>query len=224
MTALLERRSRPTAVRLTEAPNRVLLHDIDWQTYLTIADSLPERRIRITYDRGEMEIMTVSTTHERFKSLAATLIFVIAQALNRDIANFGSFTHRRPKILKALEPDCCFYIQHFPLVAGKTIIDLENDPAPDLAMEVEISRSLLNRLAILQALGVTEVWRVDPRSIRVLVLRENGYEEVDRSPSFPEIPLHEIVKWLAIGVAKGELVMARRAQSWIRSKIKKPKR
>jgi Uma2 family endonuclease len=224
MTALLQRRPRNRISESAGAPNRVLLHDIDWQTYLTIADALPERKIRITYDRGDMEIMTVSFMHERYKSLIATLIFAIAVALKRTAENFGSFTHRREDLSRALEPDLCFYLGHFPVVAGKTTIDLEKDPPPDLMVEIEISRSILDRLAILRALQVPEVWRVEQRRVRVLILRQEGYQDVDRSPSFPEIPRAWLSKWLAFGLHAGGQEMAQKVQAWIRTNVKKPKR
>src|SRR5687767_5382633 len=112
MTALLQHRPRVRQATNHEQPNRVVLHDISWETYLTIADALPERRIRITYDRGEMEIMTVSTIHERFKSLFPVLLSAIAEVFGRNLNCFGSFTHRRKDLARALEPDQCFYLEH----------------------------------------------------------------------------------------------------------------
>jgi Uma2 family endonuclease len=223
MTALLQRRSRSKAAPTAEPVNRVVLHGIDWRAYCTMADALPERRIRFTYDNGDLEIMTVSTTHERYKGLIPFVVFAIADELNRTFACFGSFTHRREDLLRAIEPDCCFYVANFETIKGRVDIDLERDPPPDLVVEVEISRSLLDRLSILQALGVPEVWRVTEQAIKVLALGAQGYREVTQSPSFPEIPIAEVHKLLGVGFAHGEQALVNEVRAWCRKHKKKRK-
>lgn len=226
MTALLEPKRLRPAIPLASAPapNRVVLHGVDWDTYCTVADAFPNRPIRITYDRGAMEVMTVAGIHERLKSLFAYWVLAMADELDLDIACFGSFTNRRKDLARALESDSCFYVANFALVNGRTDIDLEKDPPPDLEIEVEISRSLLDRLAILQALRVGEVWRVDQRRIRALVLRGAVYEEVEQSPTFPEVPLTEMHRLVVVGVAHGERAMLKELRAWLRKTKKKSKR
>jgi Uma2 family endonuclease len=169
-----------------------------------------------------MEIMTVSGIHDRLKSLLGVLVVAAAEELERDIACFGSFTHRREDLARAMEPDSCYYVVNVAAVLGKRNIDLHKDPPPDLALEVEISRSLMDRLAILQALGVGEIWRLDEQNLRVLVLGEAGYKEVVSSPTFPEVSIQEIPRFLEVGIAHGDLVMLKQFRKWIR-KSKKPK-
>jgi hypothetical protein len=48
---------------------RVRLSDIPWETYVLYSDGLGPRHIRVTYDRGEMEIMVLSPEHENRKKL-----------------------------------------------------------------------------------------------------------------------------------------------------------
>jgi Uma2 family endonuclease len=224
MTALLQRVSPTPAIPAPESVNRVVLHDVDWPAYRAIADALPERRVRLTYDRGALEIMTVSSKHERFKSLIGVLVIVLADVFQREIASFGSFTHRRADLLRALEPDACFYTLNFPAIRGKTVIDLEIDPPPDLVLEVEISRSVLDRLAIFQSLRVGEIWRADQQRVHVLVLKAGQYREVDRSPTFPEVPLEQISRFLAVGIERGELAMIQAVRAWFRKQPKKAAR
>jgi Uma2 family endonuclease len=84
-----------------------------------------------------------------------------------------------------------------PLVRGKDEIDLDTDPPPDLVIEVDISRSSLNRLEIYVALGVPEVWRFDGQVLRVYRLdSDGGYAETDRSPHFPFLPLADVQTFL----------------------------
>ena len=40
-------------------------------------------------------------------------------------------------------------------------VDLTSDPPPDLALEVEGTRSALDRMGVYAGLGIPEVWRYD---------------------------------------------------------------
>lgn len=41
--------------------------------------------------------------------------------------------------ISGIEPECCFYIQNWRAVVGKNRIDWQNDPPPDLVIEVDIT-------------------------------------------------------------------------------------
>jgi len=220
MSALLTPRA-VAAAAAQQNGQQVVLYDIPWRAYQTICDALPERCIRMTFDRGTLEIMTVSGRHEHYKSLFGILIYILAEELNRMIACFGSFTHRRKDLERALEPDQCFYIANYRRVLGKGDIDLLNDPPPDLAVEIEISRSLLDRLAILAALGVPEVWRFDGKTLLVLILQEGQYVDSESSPSFPEIDVAKLVRYLHIGIEQGDLAMGRALRTWLRRQLRR---
>src|SRR5437667_46067 len=125
---------------------RLRLSDIPWETYVLYSDGLGPRHIRVTYDRGEMEVMTLSHKHERKKRLLGRLVETLTEEMEIDIASAGSMTCRRQDLRRALEPDESYWIEHEPQVRGRDEIDLEVDPPPDLAMEIEISRSTLNRM------------------------------------------------------------------------------
>jgi Uma2 family endonuclease len=215
MTALLKARPAKPPVSKSNG-QQVVLHDIPWQAYVTMCDALPERYIRMTYDRGELEIMTVSDRHERYKTLLGVLIYVIAEVLDRTIGGFGSFTHRRRDLARALEPDQCYYLANFKKVRGKERIDLTKDPPPDLAVEVEISRSLLDRIGILAALGVPEIWRFEGTDLRVQILKNGNYVDSETSLAFPEIDIAKLAGFLHLGFEEGDLAMGRALRSWLR--------
>ena len=86
------------------------------------------------------------------------LVVTLTQELNLPL-HWGLDDLRRKRHQKGLEPDDCFWIAHEAEVRGKTIIDLRTDPPPDLAIEVDISRSSLDRMGIYAKLRVPEVWR-----------------------------------------------------------------
>src|ERR1043165_3371453 len=117
-----------TVARASRA-QRLLLTGIDWKTYLRLGRTLGSRRsVRITYDRGRLEIMTLSPGHERFKHLLRRLLEALTEELSIDITGFGSMTFKRRRNLRGLEPDECYWIASEPQVRGKDHIDLSVDP------------------------------------------------------------------------------------------------
>src|SRR5947207_1702021 len=164
-----------TATLPTEAPGRRLrLSGVDWRTYVAMSDLFLDRPIRFTYDRGELEIMTLSPEHERLKRLLARMLDTLTEEMDIDIAGFGSMTFRREDLERGLEPDDCYWVQNEARVRGRDELDFETDPPPDLIVDVEISRNFIDRLPLCGALGVPEVWRFDGQTIHVLLRNESG--------------------------------------------------
>ena len=46
-----------------------VLYDVPWREYIRLGRILGERRLRINYDRGTLEVMTLSFLHERLKHI-----------------------------------------------------------------------------------------------------------------------------------------------------------
>jgi Uma2 family endonuclease len=199
---------------------RFVLNDIDWSTYRRFGDLLGDRHIRITYDRGVMELMTLSPERERSKKLLARLIEALAEEMEIDMAGFGSMTCQRDDLERGLEPDECYWIEHEPQVSGRDEIDLAVDPPPDLVLEVEISRSALNRLALYARLGVPEVWRWDGQTLSVCHLTENSkYSEATSSRAFPFLPITELTRFLTMRSEMSDTKLLRAFRAWVREQI-----
>ena len=174
---------------------RLLLTNVEWPTYERVLRDLEGRHLRFNFDRGQLEIMTVSAEHERVKKLLARLLEVLTEVLNIPVLSLGNTTFRREDAARGLEPDECWYIAHESQMRARDEIDLVIAPPPDLVIEIEISRSVVDRMEIYAALGVPEVWRCDGRTLIVEVLADDGrYIESDRSPAFPHVPLSGIVE------------------------------
>ncbi len=45
--------------------------------------------------------------------------------------------------LWGIEPDNCFYIQNKTLVRGKIIVDQDQDPPPDLALDIDLTSTFI---------------------------------------------------------------------------------
>jgi Uma2 family endonuclease len=204
--------------------SHVVLNSVPWSSYVIIGEALQDRSgLHITFDRGSLEIMTLSPEHEGGSSLLNRLLEILAEEMNLPMINLGSTTFQREDLDRGLEPDRCYYIANLAKMRGVRRIDLNRDPPPDLAVEVEVSRSVLNRLAIYAALRVPEVWRFDGNAIQVLRLNEAGsYDAVPRSPTFPAVTPEELLPFIRQGWDEDDTTMARAFRKWIRSRLDNP--
>jgi Uma2 family endonuclease len=75
--------------------------------------------------------------------------------------------------------------------------DVENDPPPDLALEIEIASSAFSKMEIYAKLAFPEIWRFDGSDLIVHLLTEDGtYEVSPISRSFSEVPVSELSGWV----------------------------
>jgi len=99
-------------------------------------------------------------------------------------------------------------------------LDLRVDPPPDLAIEVDLTRSSLNRMNIYRALGVPEVWRLDEPALAFYALGPKGtYEERSPSPTFPQVAPPELLRFLRLRDTEEENEILRQFRAWIRQRI-----
>lgn len=159
-----------------ERNQSVVLQNISWKSYETIADTLhKETAAHFTYDRGQLEIMVLSLKHENLKKILAMIFEKLAIALKVDIMPCGSTTFRREDLERGFEPDECYYVGNAALMRGRSEVNLEFDPAPDLTIEIDISSSSLNRFGIFAAIGIHEVWRYDGNNLTIYLIENGDY-------------------------------------------------
>ena len=100
---------------------------------------------------------------------------------------------------------------------GRDELDFTVDPPPDLAIEVDISRSSRNKLDIYRALGVAEVWRYDGDELTIYVVMPDGrYRESECSAAVPELPVKQLVAAMAERGDRSELRIGRSFRRWMR--------
>jgi Uma2 family endonuclease len=204
----------------TGLDRRFLLQNISWKTYETFLAELGDRPIRLTYDRGNLELMSPSMRHERFSNLNGRMIETYTEEADIPICAAGSTTFRLQMLDRGLEPDECYYIQNQSALRDRDDIDLNIDPPPDLAVEIDVTRSSLNRMGIYAALGVPEVWRFDGTALKAYILDEQGsYKPVHRSSALPELPLSEIVRHLEQRTTLDDTHLIREFRQWVRKSL-----
>lgn len=206
------------AVKSLPREQRLRLSQMDWPSYILWSDWMTPRRLRVTYDRGELEAMTLSPRHEGFKKLLAQLVEALTEELDMERVSKGSMTFQREDLLKGAEPDECWWIANQHLVRGRQTIDPHTDPPPDLILEVEVTQSALNRMTIWAALRVPEVWSFDGKTLIFWVLNASGaYEKSKRSHAFPFLRAEHLRQ----AREKGEVQLIRAFRKWVRKQEKK---
>jgi Uma2 family endonuclease len=199
-----------------------ILEDVDWKSYTNLLRAFAERpSVRLTYDRGTLEIMSPLLGHDRPGWFLGRLVETLTEELGLDIMGGGSTTFRRRSREKGLEADESFWIANERRMRGKDRVNLPADPPPDLAIEVDVTRSSLDRMSIYAALHVPEVWRLDgPRSLSFQALQPDGtYQSVTHSLSFPFVTPADILRFLAMSKRIGANAAIRRFREWIRRQL-----
>ena len=184
----------------TTAPatdNKIVIYDVSWETYERLLSDLSDRSSpRLTYDRGRLEIMSPTEEHEELNRSLAALVEAVAEELEIDIRSLGSTTFRRQDLERGFEPDSCFYVQSLSKLESNRRVDLELDPPPDIVIEIDSSRSSMEKLALYREMGVPEVWRHDGDSVTIHVLQERGYETAETSRAFPIVSATKLTELL----------------------------
>jgi Uma2 family endonuclease len=203
---------------LIQSPDRVILPNISWQTYQSlIQDFEKEPAIRLTYNQGTLEIRMPLDPHETYKKLLGRLIEAATEELNIEIRSLGSRTCDREDLARGIEPDQCYYIQNEALVRGMEQIDSNQFPPPDLAIEIDITSSSINRMSIYAALGVPEVWRYNGQTLTMLILHNGEYVAQDNSKALPLLTAEAILNFLAQRNTMGETQWVKTFRQWVKA-------
>jgi Uma2 family endonuclease len=169
---------------------RIYLPDISWEEFEQILLELGEKRVtKIAYYAGELEIRMPLPEHERIKVLISNLLVVLLEELDLPWESLGSSTFKNERMKTGIEPDDCFYLKNCQAIIGKKRLDLEIDPPPDLAIEIDLTSS--TQLSAYEALGVPEIWRYQQGKLAIFILVDGQYQESVTSASFPMLPIKE---------------------------------
>lgn len=201
--------------------NSLVLGGIDWRTYSLLVRAFAHRSgVRLTYDRGNLEIMTPLLEHEVPADLLARFVIVLTEELDVEVKSGGLVTLRRRRLRRGLEPDRCFWIANEARMRGRLHLDLRTDPPPDLAVESDVTRSSLNRMGIYAAIGVPEVWRYDGTTLTFQQLRpRRTYAMTASSLAFPFLTTSDLTPFLALAAGTGENALIRQFRDWVRHQV-----
>lgn len=192
-------------------------HDVAWEEYKHLVNELGHAPcVRMAYDSGTLQIMTTSPKHERIAGMLGWLVLEISRELRIHLETIRSATLMSEQVKKGTEADDCFYIQHAAQVIGKDI-DLNFDPPPDLAIEVDLSSPSLQKFPIYAALGVPELWRYKKGRITFYQLGTGKYEEISHSIAFPFLTPDVLVEYVHRGLEQGQTDTLWAFADWVKA-------
>jgi Uma2 family endonuclease len=200
---------------------RVLLQDVRWQTYEAMLADPEVGHLRLTYHQGTLELCARLFDHERTRCVLRQILPWVMGETGLPVYGSGMTTVKREEMGCGLEPDVSYYILQRARTQPYRDVMPPHDRPPDLAVEVDIIGSHLDRTAIYASLGVPELWRTDGESIRVYRLRSGAaaYEWCERSPTFPFLPVEGVAGFLRRRTELCDSEVIELFRAWLRDEV-----
>jgi len=148
----------------------------------------------------------------------ANAIETLAETFVVNLYPLGSTTLEREDLVSGSEPDECFYltVSQIQQIRGKKRIDLQQDPAPDLVIEVDITSRSKYREQVYSTLNIPEVWQYNGETLTMLKLINQQYSPIQRSLSFPKVKAIEIERFLQQAMQQDYLDLVREFRQWLK--------
>jgi Uma2 family endonuclease len=158
-----------------------------WQEYQSLCDQRGNGSIpRLKYRDGEVLLMSPLPIHGRDANLISDLVKALLDHDGREYDAFTPVTMTVPEE-SGIEPDYCFYIDNWRAVSGKKRIDWQNDPPPDLVIEIDVTS--YSDVQDYLPYRVPEVWLYKNQKISVYQLQGDAYQLQTHSRYFPGFDL-----------------------------------
>jgi Uma2 family endonuclease len=208
---------------------RIVIPDLSWEQYVAINDAVVERpSIKMVYCDGRLTLLTQSRKHSWHSERLGELVIELARVLKVPREDAGSATFRRRAKKGGIEGDKTFYFrENATKMKGSKDIDLNVQPPPDLAIEVEVSHSADDAVLVWGRLGVAEVWRFDPIAMECSFWsrRSDGtYSRIEQSLAFPMLTTADVVEQMRLADQLGSGEWYAGVERWIRKVILPRKR
>jgi Uma2 family endonuclease len=200
----------------------VTLENINWQEFEDILEDLGEHRHALmAYYKGVLELKMPLAGHERVKVLIGDLLKIILDELGWEWESLGSTTFKSKRMQAGLEPDDCFYIKNYQSMIGKMRLDLDVDPVPDLAIEVDLTS--ITKVSAYEALAVPEIWRYRNGKLEISLFENGKYINSSVSKTFPSVP---VVQGISLFLEKSKdlpmSALRREFRQWLRALTTNP--
>jgi Uma2 family endonuclease len=204
---------------------RIVVVDVAWDAYESLVGAVGEgENCRIAYDGKDIELMNVGPIHDSLGEILGQFINLVTEELGIDLRGTRSTTWKRKKLKRGIEADLSYYFDPAKVVLYDAALarwseKVKDYPNPDLAIEVDISRSKIDRPGIYAALKVAEVWRIQDRKVSIDQLQSDGtYAPVGRSRFLPVEP-DDVTRWALDEDARGSVTWKQRLREWARTEL-----
>ena len=168
-------------------PGAVVRLPATWQEYQSLCDQRGDGSIpRLKYRNGEVFLMSPLPVHGRDAHLIASIVTTLLDHNGREYDAFTPVTMTLPKE-SGIEPDYCFYIDNWQAVSGKKRIDWQQDPPPDLVIEIDVTS--YSDVQDYLPYRVPEVWLYKNQQTLIYQLQGATYQLQTHSCYFPDVDL-----------------------------------
>jgi Uma2 family endonuclease len=204
---------------------RVVIADVTWDFYESFVESIAEgENVRVAFDGKDIEVMTLGPFHESLGGIVAVFIATIAAELGVEHQPIGSTTWKRKSVKRGVESDLCYYFDHAKLATfteafARRSNKVEDYPNPDLAIEIDISRSEIDRAGIYAALKVPELWRFHKEQFSIAQLRPDGTYAPASQSRFLAVRPDDITRWILEEQSPRGLAWQERLREWVRADL-----
>lgn len=162
-----------------------------WSDYQALLSQRGDGSVpRIKYCNGEVLLMAPLPVHGRDASLIADIVKALLDHQGQEYDAFTPITMELPD-RSGIEPDYCFYIDHWQAISGKQRIDWQTDPPPDLVIEIDVTS--YTNIEDYLPYQVPEVWLYRKQQLLVYCLQGNQYIQQFKSQYCPSLQLQEAV-------------------------------
>ena len=226
MSPTKARKPRPTRMLDGVPPDtRVVIADVTWEFYESFVDAIADgENLRVAFDGKDIEVMTLGPFHESLGAIVAVFIATIATEMGVEHQPVGSTTWKRKKVKRGVESDLCYYFDPAKLATFAEAFvrrsnKLDDYPNPDLAIEIDISRSKIDRPGIYAALKVPELWRFHKERFSIEQLAAGGtYAPASRS-RFLAVRPEDLTRWILKEPSPRGLAWQKRLREWVRQDL-----
>ena len=196
-----------------------VLRGVGWKAYNRLRDHPQNGHLRMSYLDGTLIVMSPEIVHDRYGRRLALIVDEVTEALGIFVEGIATTTLRRKRDgrLKgtAKEPDYGFYFgPNAERMHRRLDLNLDVDPPPDLAIEIDYKADSAKALKLYARLGIPEIWRYKPSSKELWfgVLSDGSYLSIDRSLSLPRLTPTLVL----MALAKIEELGTSAAKPWLR--------
>jgi Uma2 family endonuclease len=198
---------------------RLVIHEVTWDDYERLLEH-PNNRpsLRVSYDRGRLEILSTSPEHEDYADFIRDLVLIFCETYDLTLETRGRATWKKPRLARGVEADGSYFIVSADRIIGKRQFDLEVDPPPDVVVEIDLTNDSIRKFPIYAALGIPEIWRYDGKTTMVFYeLTGNDYHEIHESRILPGLKPQMLAAALEQSESEGQTVTRKAFRRKLRS-------
>jgi Uma2 family endonuclease len=210
----------PPAAEPDVGEQRFVMGRVTWDAYVKISEALEDQPgLRMIYCDGRLVFVGKSRRHEWLSECLGHLVLGIAAQLGIPCEPAGEATYRRRERGAGLEGDRTFHLgANAVRMRGGDDYDFGTDPPPDLAIEVEVSRSADDAMLAWGRAGVGEVWRFEhaTSACSFWKRRDDGsYEQTPVSALLPALRSDDVIALIQQARTLGTAAWLAQLPGWV---------